>query len=199
MPTHPHIEARKSPRQERGKETVRAILEAATRILETRGASSLTLRELSRVSGASVGSIYQYFPGKDAILVALLDAHLRECVAMVEKTVAEPPHGDHAQKIDTIAVRLLEIHAARPQALAEALEAVPRRIWEDRLRTAALGVADDLCASHIHVDGAEVCDVARAIEAIAHGVMLSPADLGSDRVRRLLARLIEACAPHPAS
>jgi serine/threonine protein kinase/CheY-like chemotaxis protein/AcrR family transcriptional regulator len=192
----PRLEARKTPRQERGKETVRAILEAASRILETSGAATLTLRELARVSGVSVGSIYQYFPGKDAILVALLDAHLRVCVLAVERTVAEHPEADRAQIADLIASQLVLAHATRPRALAAALDAVPRRTWDERLHEAALGVADDLCKHHhVDVDGADVCDVARAIEAIAHGVMLSPGELTSDRVRRLLALLVDACIP----
>ena len=75
------VNARRSPRQGRSKATVDAILEAATRILEA--GESFTTNHVAARAGVSVGTLYQYFPDKAAILHALA---ARERVAMAEAT-----------------------------------------------------------------------------------------------------------------
>jgi AcrR family transcriptional regulator len=72
MPTLPPLDARKRPRQRRSEVTVEAVLEAAARILETRGLAGYNTNDIARVAGISVGSLYQYFPNKDAITSALV-------------------------------------------------------------------------------------------------------------------------------
>ena len=65
-------EPRKLPTQGRAKVTVDAILEATARILRTSGFEGLTTNKVAEAAGVSVGSLYQYFPGKDALVTALL-------------------------------------------------------------------------------------------------------------------------------
>ena len=67
------LEARKAPRQARSKETVNVILEASARILETEGLRGFNTNSVAAKAGLSVGSIYQYFPNKDAILLVLIE------------------------------------------------------------------------------------------------------------------------------
>lgn len=78
---------RKSARQARAQDTVRAIVVAAARILQSEGVEGLTTNHIAAVAGVSVGSLYQYFPNKEAVVVALIrdqldrdDAHLSELV-----------------------------------------------------------------------------------------------------------------------
>ncbi len=73
--------SRRSPRQQRAKSTVDAILEAATRILEA--GEVFTTNHVAARAGVSVGTLYQYFPDKTAILHAL---GARERAAMAEAT-----------------------------------------------------------------------------------------------------------------
>lgn len=68
---------RKSARQARAQETVKTIVLAAARILKTDGVRSLTTNHIARTAGVSVGSLYQYFPNKEAILVALIREQLQ--------------------------------------------------------------------------------------------------------------------------
>jgi AcrR family transcriptional regulator len=63
---------RKSPVQARSAATVEAILEAAARILETEGLDGYTTNAIARRAGVSIGSLYQYFPNKDAVTAALV-------------------------------------------------------------------------------------------------------------------------------
>lgn len=62
---------RRMPKQDRAKVTRDAILTAATHILETEGEASFTTNSVAEKAGVSIGSLYQYFQHKDAILVAL--------------------------------------------------------------------------------------------------------------------------------
>jgi AcrR family transcriptional regulator len=66
------LEARKVPGQARSKETVNVILEASARILESEGLRGFNTNAVAAKAGVSVGSLYQYFPHKDAILLALI-------------------------------------------------------------------------------------------------------------------------------
>jgi AcrR family transcriptional regulator len=68
------LAVRKVPGQARSKETVKAILEASTRILESEGLRGFNTNAVAAKAGVSVGSLYQYFPNKDAILLALINS-----------------------------------------------------------------------------------------------------------------------------
>jgi len=70
MPTDPFSFQRRMPRQARAKATVAAILEAAVQILDQRGADALTTNSVAERAGVSIGTLYQYFPDKHAILLA---------------------------------------------------------------------------------------------------------------------------------
>jgi AcrR family transcriptional regulator len=62
---------RKIPRQSRAEQTVATILEAAALILEKQGLEAFNTNLVAQRAGVSIGSLYQYFPGKDALIVAL--------------------------------------------------------------------------------------------------------------------------------
>jgi AcrR family transcriptional regulator len=70
--------ARKSPVQARSRETVATILEAAAHVLERRGYAGVTTNHVAVRAGVSIGSIYQYFPDKDALLAALVERDMRD-------------------------------------------------------------------------------------------------------------------------
>lgn len=67
----PQISTRKRPRQSRSEETVKAILEAAAQVLASEGATRFTTARVAERAGVSIGSLYQYFPNKAAILFRL--------------------------------------------------------------------------------------------------------------------------------
>ncbi len=65
------LKPRKRPTQPRAVETVACILEAAAQILEAQGFEAFNTNAVAERAGVSIGSLYQYFPGKDALLIAL--------------------------------------------------------------------------------------------------------------------------------
>ena len=76
MAARSDAEPRKSPRQRRSQETVERILDAAARMFDERGYRGTTTNHVAELAGVSIGSLYQYFPNKDALLVALAERHL---------------------------------------------------------------------------------------------------------------------------
>lgn len=73
MPARPAVlSIRKAPRQRRSAHTVEAILEAAAQVLEMDGLEGFNTNAVARRAGASIGTLYQYFPSKDALTLALL-------------------------------------------------------------------------------------------------------------------------------
>jgi AcrR family transcriptional regulator len=79
----PQISSRKQPKQVRSTELVAAILEAAVQVLESQGATRFTMARVAELAGVSVGSMYQYFPNKAAILFRLQSDEWRQTSDML--------------------------------------------------------------------------------------------------------------------
>lgn len=80
---------RKEPRQARARATVDAILEATVQILDREGLEAATMAHIAEVAGVSVGSIYQYFSHRDAILNALQDREFARALSLVQELLAD--------------------------------------------------------------------------------------------------------------
>jgi AcrR family transcriptional regulator len=107
--------ARKEPRQSRSRATVGAILEATVRILDREGSDAATTTRIAAVAGISIGTLYQYFSHRDAILDALQDREFERATALVERVLADPRAGRTPHETArAIVVGLLELYAAAP-------------------------------------------------------------------------------------
>lgn len=80
--------SRKAPRQARAQATVTAILEATIRILEREGIDAATTTRVAEVAGVSVGTLYQYFAHRDAILDALQDREFERALALMGEVLS---------------------------------------------------------------------------------------------------------------
>ncbi|OLF54497.1 TetR family transcriptional regulator [Pseudomonas chlororaphis] len=85
----PRISSRKLPQQARSTELVAAILEAATQVLAKEGASRFTTARVAERAGVSVGSVYQYFPNKAAILFRLQSDEWQQTTHMLRDILQE--------------------------------------------------------------------------------------------------------------
>ena len=79
----PQISSRKQPQQARSTDLVGAILEAAVQVLAKEGAQRFTTARVAERAGVSVGSLYQYFPNKAAILFALQSDEWRQTTGLL--------------------------------------------------------------------------------------------------------------------
>ena len=131
---------RKRPRQERSKATVDSILAATARVLVRHGFDGLTTNAVATTAGVSIGSLYQYFPNKEALVGALIERHMEEMNALVlaELTrVARLPLAQAARAVIELTIRA---HAIDPELHRVLTEQVPRVG-----RLAKLRDFDELC------------------------------------------------------
>lgn len=91
---HPAISSRKQPKQARSADLVAAVLQAAAQVLAKEGAQRFTTARVAEKAGVSVGSLYQYFPNKAAILFRLQSDEWRQTSAMLRdilEDAGKPP------------------------------------------------------------------------------------------------------------
>jgi AcrR family transcriptional regulator len=79
------VNLRKTPRQKRSADTVAVIVEAAARILELNGFEGFNTNAIAEKSGVSIGSLYQYFPGKNALLSAIIERETAPLLGVSEE------------------------------------------------------------------------------------------------------------------
>jgi AcrR family transcriptional regulator len=94
------LEPRKSPVQSRSAATVEAILEATIQVLLQVGKERLTTTRVALRAGVSVGTLYQYFPNKSALLQAALKRHLGKVISAVE-LVCKQQEGETLRQMAT--------------------------------------------------------------------------------------------------
>jgi AcrR family transcriptional regulator len=140
MQRQPRTTPRKRPRQARSKATVDTILEATTRVLVKQGFDGLTTNAVASAAGVSIGSLYQYFPNKEALVLALIDRHMEEMnkAILAELTrVANLPLAEAARCVVELTIRA---HAIDPELHRVLTEQVPRIGKLARLRE-----VDEIC------------------------------------------------------
>ncbi|MRW91075.1 TetR family transcriptional regulator [Duganella sp. FT80W] len=115
---------RKNPRQERARQTVDTILQTTAQILVEEGADKLTTNYLARKAGFSIGTIYQYFPHREAIVLALIERQREQARQRIAMVVQHLPKGGMEEKLRLI-VRTLHhafsLHRNADQRLTFAL------------------------------------------------------------------------------
>ena len=94
----PQLEPRKTPQQTRSVATVEAIFDATIQVLLKSGPERLTTVHVAHRAGVSVGTLYQYFPNKQALLLAVLERHMLRTVTAVEEACA----ANHFQPLEVM-------------------------------------------------------------------------------------------------
>lgn len=176
------ISSRKQPKQARSTELVAAILEAAVQVLATEGAQRFTTARVAEKAGVSVGSLYQYFPNKAAILFRLQSDEWRRTTEQwgaILGDVAKPPderlrnlvHAFIHSEIEEAAVRVALDDAAplyRDAPEAREIHAEGDRIIEKFMREALPAASEvtrnlvgDLIATTITAVGKEFSEAPR--------------------------------------
>ncbi len=129
MATKIRTNPRKSASQKRSHLTVNALLEATARILVREGFDKASTNRIAEVAGVSVGSLYQYFPSKEALVAALIDRHNEKVMQAVQGELAEAvsfPMGQAVRKLVAVAVKAHRIDPKLHRVLAEQIPRVGR-------------------------------------------------------------------------
>ncbi|MDX1803443.1 MAG: TetR/AcrR family transcriptional regulator [Alcanivorax sp.] len=79
----------RKPQQQRSKTTVNAIVEAALIAIAEQGPAAMTTRQVADIAGIGVGSLYEYFENKEAIIAAASERFVKDTVAMIQPLVPQ--------------------------------------------------------------------------------------------------------------
>lgn len=205
MARTPAWNARRTPTQQRARDTVDVILEAAAQVFAERGYAAGTSNRIAARAGVSVGSFYQYFPNKDAVLVALVERHLeagmRAVEQLLETAAAEP--GDLEATLRSFVSAMLALHEREPDLHRVLFEEAPHpaelhecvlraeerlaHIWRSILRELPrLRVRDSDTAAHLLVQLTE----ALTHRFVLHGLHELPSNAFIEEVVTLLKRYL---------
>lgn len=120
----PVLSPRKIPRQARATATFEAIVEAAARILEDAGLAGYTTNAIAARAGVSIGSLYQYFPDRDAITRSLIERQTAALISDARESLACDTGREGLQALIWTAVR----HQLRRPALSRLLDFEEERL-----------------------------------------------------------------------
>jgi len=126
MPTAVRTNPRKTASQERSRLTVDALLEATARILVREGFDKASTNRIAEVAGVSVGSLYQYFPSKEALVAALIDRHNRQVMQAVQGELAEALNLSMEEAVRRLVSIAVKAHRIDPKLHRALTEQIPR-------------------------------------------------------------------------
>jgi AcrR family transcriptional regulator len=115
---------RKEPQQQRAQVTIEALLDAAAHILGTRGWAGLTTNAVAELAGVSIGSLYQYFPNKLAVIEAVRRRHFEQVLGVLR--AAADIRTPRQRRIAALVDGMIAIHSRHPAAHRVLLEESPR-------------------------------------------------------------------------
>lgn len=194
MARKPPTNPRKNASQARSRATVDALIEATARILVREGFEKASTNRVAEIAGVSVGSLYQYFPSKEALVATVIDRHNDEIMTIVRAAfveVADMPIDKAVRRLVTVAIEAHHINPNLHRVLAEQIprsgrlaeveafnhevHALVRAYLESRrkeMRKIDPGLAAFICVS--------------AIEAVAHNTVLNQPEMLSEKMVRTL-------------
>jgi AcrR family transcriptional regulator len=126
MARKPLTNARKIASQERSRQTVGVLLEATARILIREGYDRASTNRIAAAAGVSIGSLYQYFPSKEALVAAVSERHSHEVLELMRNAllkVAARPIKVAAREFVSVAI---DAHRVNPKLHRVLAEQVPR-------------------------------------------------------------------------
>lgn len=117
---------RKMATQGRSRATVDALIQATARILVREGFDKTSTNRIAEVAGVSIGSLYQYFPGKDALVAAVIDRHHEDLMRVVRKALSDASPHSIAKGVRIIIAAAVAAHRIDPRLHRVLAEQIPR-------------------------------------------------------------------------
>jgi len=194
--------SRRHPKQRRALETVNAVLEAAVRVLKREGFDALTTNRIAEVAGVSIGSVYQYFPDKNAIFAALHRQHIEQIDRLVAAELTQHAESSLDDLMRAMLDAMIDAHTVDPELSELLMTEVPHRAGGTEEFSTRLHGAFRLAISSRTRKRKKLRDldttvfvVTHMVDALAHGAALrrpkgvSLAEAKNEAVRAVLAYL----------
>jgi AcrR family transcriptional regulator len=125
------LSPRKIPRQARARATRDAILEAATHVISRGGLAAFNTNAVADRAGVSIGSLYQYFPNKDALMLALIDRQQAQQLDALRAAVGTLGEGSDLEGVVRTLIRAAMQHHRDDDLLASAIDHEEARLPAD--------------------------------------------------------------------
>lgn len=194
-------EAVRPPQRERGRARVAALLKAATEVFAGKGFDAATMTEIAARAGASIGSLYQFFPTKDLLADALHAQTAADLTAMLDALGTRCERESGAVIADALFKELSSFLTAHPAfaALADWRGVDPKRKKQNRrrLRAQIAGILEradpPISARRAGPLAVVVLHLLRTAVAIAAETELADRDAALEEVRLMLRRHLGAC------
>jgi AcrR family transcriptional regulator len=175
----------RTPRQARALGKVELIFEAAIRILERDGLAALNTNRVAELAGISIGTLYQYFPHKAAIMDALAERELNILATTVMAALTGPPPDRPGARVRPIIRVILDAYGGRPGAnrllMQHALSpgaSAPLRVFRESVQ---VHMATDGVVAHDgrvrRLSEVEAFMLAQAFVSVLRGLLEKPAGL----------------------
>lgn len=126
MARRPLTNPRKHASQARSRATVDALIEATARILVRESFEGVSTNRIAEEAGVSIGSLYQYFPSKEALVAAVIDRHHDELMEVARGTLAEVVALPMEQAVRRLVAVAIEAHRVDPKLHRVLAEQIPR-------------------------------------------------------------------------
>jgi AcrR family transcriptional regulator len=180
---------------------VNAILDAVIRLLKRGGTSAVTTNSIAEAAGVSIGSVYQYFPDKRAIFIALHERHIEQVDRVLQQKITQSEGEPLDRLVSHLMDGMVELHASDPELAALLDSEVPHRA--DRAKEFSLRLHEPLRKSlALHresLGGTAKLDLrafllGNMLEAFGHAVVFRrPRALSQRNARIEACRAILAC------
>ncbi len=191
---------RKKAIQPRARATVDAILTATARLLVREGYDRASTNRIAEAAGVSIGSLYQYFPSKEALVAALLARHVEEMSQLLHEAAATVIDAPLPVAVEHVVRAMLAAHAIDPKLHKVLVEQVPRvgrlerigEIEEQALALARLFFERHRAALRPDLDP-ELAPfiVVATVEALTHAAVLyRPDTLADERMLREISAVV---------
>ncbi|AOJ27809.1 TetR family transcriptional regulator [Burkholderia seminalis] len=193
---------RKAPRQARSRATVDVIVTAGARVLDTHGWAGFTTNEVAEVAGVSIGSVYQYFPNKLALVDAIRRRHFDDVLAVLQR--AHDRRASAGRLVEGLIGDLIAAHRDHP-SLHRALLDLPDpggakdaydAFQKAYLRRYALIVAACRGRAPVKADAMTAQVLSSALEGIVHNAARRGL-LDDPKLKRELVRLARGYLEDP--
>lgn len=145
-PTDTFLSPRKMPLQARSEHTIEVLFEATLQVLLRDGYGALTTTRIAERAGVSVGSLYQYFPNKQALLAAVIGRHLNQIAEAVEVACQQAAGSSAGDTAALLVDAFVDTKLARP-SLSRALYQLPPDLGQDESVKQAIGRSISAIAS----------------------------------------------------
>jgi AcrR family transcriptional regulator len=173
------ISPRKAPQQERAQATVEALMTATARILVQVGYDRASTNRIAEAAGISIGSLYQYFPNKEAIVAELVERMMGEELEVLARVLPALKGGPLRQAVRELLKAMLEIHDRDPALRRIIIEQVPRVGRLEKmldLQSQVAGIIRDHLQDRCEEIRPKNLDMAafilvHAVEAVIHGAV----------------------------